>query len=532
MNLLWLCAALVSAQTIDVGSRKQLFIDHKFIEASEGIRLTMHPPYQTREKLVTADAAWEADTRMGLYSTVIQEAGKIRVFYNVHAGQPEPGKNPPFMGVAYAESKDGVRFEKPVLNLVERNGSKRNNLVLPTDPSLITIGGGTVWLDDNPRVAAGERYKSWSKAYPKPGSGLRGPHRVWSSPDGLKWKLDERLVTGLRAADTQPSWFWDPRVGRYVGYSREWVRDKASGFGARMASYNESDDMFRWDSMQFVLGPDERDAAAAAPMLIDEERIVVKGEDVLPPGRGPRAGGQIGTGTQDAVLTPTTPLDFYGPGVFPYEGVYLALIPIFYHWAGEGISTVPSTFDVQLAVSRDGRHFTRPGPRQPFLRTGPAGSFDSKMIYPALRPVRMGDELWIYYSGANHDHSSRVDGKAAKEETAISRAILRLDGWVAAEADYEGGSMLTPPMRFDGSRLELNVDTSAGGVVRVEIVEESGKPIRGFAMHEAEEITTNDVKAVVRWKNGADVSRLAGRPVRLRFLMRSAKLYAFQFTGR
>lgn len=529
MNVLLIWTALAAAQTIDVGSRKQLFIDHKFIEAAEGIRLTVNAPHQTREKLLTADAAWEKDAHLGVYSTVAQENGKIRLWYDVRAGEREPGKNPPFMGVAYAESKDGLRFDKPVLNLVERNGSKRNNLLFPTDPTLIAVGGGSVWRDDNPKAGAEARYKSWTKVYPKPGSGLQGPHRVWTSPDGLRWKLDERLVTGLRAADTQPSWFWDPRVGRYVGYSREWVRDRSIGFGARFASYNESDDLFHWDSMQFVLGPDERDAAAGAPMLIDETAIVVKGEDVLPPGRGARAGGQIGTATQDAVLTPVTPLDFYGPGVFPYEGVYLALIPVFYHWAGEGVKTAPSTFDVQFAVSRDGRHFTRPGPRQPFLRTGPAGSFDSKMIYPALRPVRMGDELWIYYTGTNRDHASRMDPAAAKEEAAISRAVMRLDGFVSADADYEGGSFLTPPLRFEGSRLELNVDTSAGGVVRVEMMEESGKPIAGFRMHEAMEITTNDVRAVVRWKNGADVSKMSGKGVRLRFLMRSAKLYAFQF---
>ncbi|MBL8179667.1 MAG: hypothetical protein JNK48_33620 [Bryobacterales bacterium] len=528
MKIFILCLAAAQAQTIDIGSRKQLFIDHKFIESAEGIRLTVNAPYQTREKLVTADAPWEKDAHLGVYSTVAQEGGKIRMWYDVRAGEREAGKNPPFMGLAYAESRDGLRFEKPVLNLVERNGTKRNNLVFPTDPGKIAVGGGSVWRDENPAAPEGERYKSWSKVYPKPGSGLTGPHRVWTSPDGIHWKLDERLVTGLRAADTQPSWFWDPRVRRYIGYSREWVRDRSIGFGARHASYNESDDMFRWDSMQFVLGPDERDAAAGAPMLIDERKIVVQGEDVLPPARR-RAGGQIGNASQDAVLTPVTPLDFYGPGVFPYEGVYLALIPVFYHWAGEGITTVPSTFDVQFAVSRDGRNFTRPGPRAPFLRTGPAGSFDSKMIYPALRPVRMGNELWIYYTGTNHDHSSRVDPQSPKEEVAISRAVMRVDGFVSADADYEGGSILTPPLRFTGSRLELNVDTSAGGVVRVEIQEESGKPVAGFAMHEALETTANDVKAVARWKNGADVTALAGKTVRLRFLMRSAKLYAFQF---
>ena len=34
---------------------------------------------------------------------------------------------------------------------------------------------------------------------------------------------------------------------------------------------------------------------------------------------------------------------------------------------------------------------------------------------------------------------------------------------------------------------------------------------------------------VVTWKGGNDVSRLAGQPVRLRFVLRDADLYALQF---
>lgn len=519
-------AMFLAAAIIDVGSQKQLFIDQKFIESSEGIRLTVQAPYQTREKLVVSDAPWERDAHLGSYSTVIQENGKIRLFYDVRAGQAEPGKNPPFMGVAYAESTDGLRFTKPVLNLVEWNGTRANNLILPSDPAQGTLGGGSIWRDDNPSAAPDARYKSWTKFYAKPGAPRRGPHAVWNSPDGLRWMIDPRKMTGLRAADTQPSWFWDPRVKRYVAYSREWVRDRASGFGARMASYNESDDMIHWDSVHFALGPDERDQAAMPAMVIDPARLEVKGEDVLPQ-REIRTAAE--TGGEDQVLTPSSPLDFYGPGVFPYEGVYLALIPVFHHWRGSSHGAWPSTGDIHLAVSRDGRHFVRPGERRPYLTTGRDGSWDSKWIYPVLRPVRMGDELWIYYFGTNHDHARRLDAKASKEENAISRAILRLDGFVSAEADYEGGVLMTPPLRFEGSKLELNLDTGAGGWARVELLEESGKPIPGFGMPEADELNGNDVRMTVTWRGKADVSALAGKAVRMRIRMRAAKLYAFQF---
>jgi len=525
---LFFLVLLASAEgPIDIGAQKQLFIDQKFIEMSEGIRLVVNPPQPTREKLLTADGPWERDAWLGSYHTVVQEEGKIRLWYNVLAGEYKPGQNPPFLGMAYAESDDGKTFRKPKLGLVERNGSRENNLVLPHDPKLMSVGGATIWRDDNPDCPPERRYKSWMKNYPKPGSGLRGPHRLWYSADGLKWFLDERRMTGLRAADTQPSWFWDPRVNRYVGYSREWVREKA-GFGARMASYNESDDMVHWDSFAMALEPDERDLTAAPALSINPAKAEVRGEDVLPQ-RERRQAGQ--TAGEDAVLTPTSPLDFYGPGVFPYEGVYLALIPVFHHWRDSGVHSWPSTGDIQLAVSRDGLHFSRPLPRQPFLRTGPDGSFDSKWIYPVLRPVRMGDELWIYYTGANHDHAYRRDPPAEKDEHFISRAVLRLDGFLSADADYEGAWFMTPPLRFAGSRLELNLDTSAGGVARVEILEASGKPIPGYTLHDADQLNGNRVRFPVTWAGRADVSALAGKPVRLRVKMRSAKLYAFQFVN-
>ncbi|MCC6393802.1 MAG: hypothetical protein IT167_24605 [Bryobacterales bacterium] len=132
--LMLLCAAALPAQVLDIGSRKQLFIDHKLLEMSEGVTLTANPPYQTREKLVTMNAPWEQDARMGSYSTVVQEDGRVRLWYNILAGEPPPGQNPPFMGMAYAESLDGIHFGKPVLGLVERNGSRANNIGTRASP--------------------------------------------------------------------------------------------------------------------------------------------------------------------------------------------------------------------------------------------------------------------------------------------------------------------------------------------------------------------------------------------------------------
>ena len=113
----------------------------------------------------------------------------------------------------------------------------------------------------------------------------------------------------------------------------------------------------------------------------------------------------------------------------------------------------------------------------------------------------------------------------------MSRVIFRKDGFTAIEADYPRGEFTTPVLRFDGCRLHLNVETSALGLVRVEIQDAEGLPIPGFALENCDRIhTSNTTDAVVKWRRGnSDIGCLAGKSVRLRFeLMYGAKLYAFR----
>ena len=63
-----------------------------------------------------------------------------------------------------------------------------------------------------------------------------------------------------------------------------------------------------------------------------------------------------------------------------------------------------------------------------------------------------------------------------------------------------------------------------------QIQDETGKAIVGFTAEDADEINGNYIRKVATWNGSSDVSSLAGKPVRLRFVMRDTKLYAFQFT--
>ena len=62
----------------------------------------------------------------------------------------------------------------------------------------------------------------------------------------------------------------------------------------------------------------------------------------------------------------------------------------------------------------------------------------------------------------------------------LSRATLRRDGFISADADYGGGELLTPVVRFTGRTLVVNCDAGAGGWLKVELLDREGHPLSGF----------------------------------------------------
>jgi len=111
----------------------------------------------------------------------------------------------------------------------------------------------------------------------------------------------------------------------------------------------------------------------------------------------------------------------------------------------------------------------------------------------------------------------------------ITRAVLRVDGFVSADAGPEGGELVTKPLRFNGDTLQVNLDTSAGAAMLVEIQDEAGQSIAGHAESDCDVLCGNSVQMTVRWHGRQDVKPLKGQSVRLRFRLIDCRLYAFQF---
>lgn len=74
---------------------------------------------------------------------------------------------------------------------------------------------------------------------------------------------------------------------------------------------------------------------------------------------------------------------------------------------------------------------------------------------------------------------------------------------------------------------ELNVDTSAGGAIRVEMLYDQGQEIPELSGDNAHWLVCNSVCMPPTWEGSPDLSRWQGQAIRLRFTLCDCKLYAF-----
>jgi hypothetical protein len=143
----------------------------------------------------------------------------------------------------------------------------------------------------------------------------------------------------------------------------------------------------------------------------------------------------------------------------------------------------------------------------------------SRTNYPALNVVQTGPtEMSLY---VNHDY--------AQPTSHLRRYSLRLDGFASVRAGASEGELLTKPMTVSGDQLSINFATSAGGGVRVEILDESGQPLPGFTLADCREQIGNEIDRLVTWNSGAKLADISGKPIRLRVVLKDADLFSLQF---
>jgi len=496
----------------EIADRRQLMIDDRFMVSHRGLQWRVHAPRKTGEIVIRGDYPWD----LGGYASVLKDGDLYHLWYTV-------GSNLGESAIAYARSRDGIHWERPSLNLAPSRGAPPNNIVLGLGAGGVRGGvhGCMVFMD--PKAPGEERFRL--VANPEE---FNRQLQIFSSPDGVHWKHTHRDVITFATdrkphhLDSQNVIFFDDRLGRYVAYVRRNLRE----FNAQGRS------VARGEAPELKHFGDVLDLA-----------VVFRFDDKYGRHFDPLRNAEVALA------------DVYTNGVFKYpwaEDVYFMFPTLYYHYGGyhwefnkEPIINA-GVLDTRFAASRDGIQWTIYD-NEPFIRLGMKGDFDSRRIYPVygMVPSLDGREMFMYYMGTNETHGWGRDDRNSRLLTAagldpspenrrvISRVVLRRDGPVSVHASRSGGEFLTPPLRFQGNQLVLNLDTSAAGEVQVEIQDEQGRPIPGFGLADADIIhSTNDINRVVSWKGITDIGQISGRVIRLRVVMREADLYAFQFRHR
>ena len=469
---------------INVGNRTQLLIDQRLWASSQNITLRMNPPAK-RGPVLLPDKPWES-MGIGFCASVIDDDGQYKMWY---LAEDKPSSMR--YCYCYARSKDGVTWEKPDLGLIDYHGSKHNNIVLTG------VVETTIFLD--PVAPAEARFKSISAMHwPDP---KKAGLYVHTSPDGIHWKMSDARVLPL-LPDTANQAFYDARLKKYVANIRVWAP-------LRKVGRVEMDDITK---------PWPFDKTVKPFYIWGEGKIAVPSYEV------PIV---FGYDEHDPV-----PSDHYNAACvqYPWAADAYFLFPSAYRHFPEppvGKYGNDGLVDIQMAASRDGIKWTRLS-REPYVALGTEDELDCASLYMAVGMLRRGGKIFQYYGGYQVSH-----GTPEKPESrigSICRLEQRLDGFVSADANLEGGEFTTLPLVFSGSRLVLNVNLSTMGTCKVEILNRQGHALPGYTLAQSDEIGGNHVEKTVSWKGKSDLRALRGQTIRLRVLMRAGKLFAFQFS--
>lgn len=399
------------------------------------------------------------------YFTVIQDGARIRLYYRGFI--PKGGDGSDKQITCVAESEDGIHFTRPNLGLYEFQGSKENNIVYVG----VEAHNFAPFLDGNPAARPEERYKALG--------GFDAKLRAFSSPDGICWKkMQADPVMTKGAFDSLNVAFWDRLARVYRCYSRYWTGGGYKGF--RAVQHNTSEDFLNWKNPV----PNRYRAADGSE----------------PPHE-----------------------HFYTSATIPCPGAPHQLLSFPMRFLPDRTKPSPikdaGMSDAVFLSSRDGTNWDRTF-MEAWVRPGSdERNWTQRNNMPACGIAQTSsNEFSMYIS----EHYAWPDNR-------LRRLTVRRHGFGSMRAGAGEGEFATRPLTFTGKNLVLNYATSAAGSVRVEIQDEQGKPLPGFTLAESEVLFGDDVDAVVKWKFGKDFSGLIEKPVRLRFVMKDADLFALKF---
>jgi len=226
--------------------KDNILLDDTIISFSRGdIGYWVNQPEKDENNpLIVPEYPWEKEVGIGHGSVIYdKEVSLYKMWYQSGREIPENKRTCwPITGhICYAESEDGIHWNKPDLGIIPFNGNNKNNIVLAPDcyadyPSVI--------VDEE---SDEERYKMLIFL----GRGVKD-RGLWlfTSPDGKKWV--NRGKRAIFPCDDTSCLFKDPVSNKYIIYTKRHSP-------RRIRIYTESNDLISWSKTEPFLIPDGED---------------------------------------------------------------------------------------------------------------------------------------------------------------------------------------------------------------------------------------------------------------------------------
>ncbi len=466
-------------------------------ELGGGAKLTLHHP-EFRDVAMVHDAPWEGNTCA--FHTVFQDGDLYRMYYR-GASYKMPGHED-HGTTCYAESKDGIHWTRPNLGICEFNGSKDNNIIMPT----FCFYGP--FIDTNPACPPEWRYKAMG------GDGEKGVF-LYVSPDGIHWQKAQEEPVFPKEDHEGGVIFYDSVQKRYVVNRRAYKPMEGFPEPLRRIKRHVSDDAIHWSEAEMLdIGPDFP-APNAPPVELYTQQI-------LPYLNNPAV--YVGL-PKRYCYNRTTPYDAYAQKTGQAAGL------------SEGA----------FMTSRDGLHYKVWN--EAFIRPGAQHDrWANRNTMCAIGIMLTKSDL----EGAPPELSIySTEGYYSDGPVRLRRHVIRQDGFVSVQAPLTGGSVTLKPLAavvtetsqlpgrqgvtmktaaaWSDTMLLLNASTSAYGSIRCEIRDEQNQPISGYTLDDAVAVYGDELDLPMVWKNGTDVSPLIGRRVILHFELVDADIYSLRF---
>lgn len=468
-------------EVIPINTGRQLFIDHYLISETD-LQFSYHSPTYYRDNpVLKQDKEWEKTVEGYSYAAPFSDGiwydeldQKFKMWYLSGAGTINNHKHS--LCTCYAESEDGLTWNKAALDIVENT-----NIVDTTNRD-----SSTVWLDKFEKDPA-KRFKFFNVEY-RPDE-IQYQYVLKYSADGVHWS--DGVAQSGNISDRCTA-FYNP-------FTEKWVlsmRHQVPGVSNRSRMYLEHHDPEEAVSLAHRLRQGTKDKHIVVWFTPDDkEKRHPQYPEVEP-----------GIYNFDAIAYESVILGFYSQWQGPENPVCKEQM-------------IPKRNEIQMGYSRDGFHFSRPT-HQSFMEvdeTDGAWNWGNLQSINGT-PLIVGDYLYFYLSGRTCDDVWWDAG------VSTGLAILRRDGFVSLHTESEG-YVTTEKVVFDGRYLFVNADVKKS--LWVEIIDEDDQVIEGYSKEDCVLVNGDSTKHMITWNTKSDVSELAGTPVRFKFYMEEADIYAF-----